>query len=228
MSRAPCTMPLPPYRESAPRTRPRQSDLLSFNEIPSSQREILNIPRIFGKKKSRIFLKQDFNRELFETYAPLSRILHIATHFINNVHYPQYSALLFSSYKDFGPFYYAHEVFNLELGNELVVLSACESSEKHLLGLQGLRGMTASFRHAGVRSMIVSMWPVDEHSSQLTPLFYREYQNNAGKSSQAVISTALRTAKLKLMKQTASLKNGLKISFSHPFIWANYILYNFK
>jgi CHAT domain-containing protein/tetratricopeptide (TPR) repeat protein len=205
-----------------------QNNLPLFNEIPSSQKEVRNIPLIFGKKKSRIFLKEDFNREMFETYAPLSEILHIATHFINNFQYPQYSALLFSPDKDFGPFYYAHEVFKLDLGNELVVLSACESSEKHLLGLQGLRGMTASFRHAGVGSMIVSMWPVDEHSSRLTSWFYREYKNAVGKSGRAVIPAALRTAKLKLMKQTVSLNNGLRISFAHPFIWANYILYTFK
>jgi|GEM_PF-1163345 len=199
-----------------------------FAEIPSSQKEISNIPLIFGKQKSRIFLKENFNRQMFEAYAPLSEILHIATHFINNVHYPQYSALLFSPGNNFSPLYSAYEIFNLELGNELVVLSACESSEKHLLGMQGLRGMTASFRHAGVGSMIVGMWPVDEHSSRLTPLFYREYKKNAGKSGKAATSAALRTAKLKLMKQTVSLNNGIKISFSHPFIWANYILYNFR
>jgi CHAT domain-containing protein len=215
------------FLEKSPPGRRRQSDFL-FSEIPSSQKELSNIPLIFGKQKSRIFLKENFNREMFETYAPLSEILHIATHFINNVHYPQYSALLFSPYKNFSAFYYAYEVFKLELGNELVVLSACESSEKHLLGMQGLRGMTASFRHAGVGSMIVSMWPVDEHSSRLTPLFYRQYKDNGGKLGKAAISMALRTAKLKLMKQTVSLKNGLRISFSHPFIWANYILYNFK
>jgi CHAT domain-containing protein/tetratricopeptide (TPR) repeat protein len=212
------------FSKSAPPGRRRQL----FNDIPSSQKEIANIPLIFGKQKSRIFLKENFNREMFETYAPLSEILHIATHFINNVHYPQYSALLFSPDKNFGPFYYAHEVFKLELGNELVVLSACESSEKHLLGMQGLRGMTASFRHAGVGSMLVSMWPVDEHSSRLTPLFYREYKNTNGEPGKAAITAALRTAKLKLMKLTVSLKNGVRISFSHPFIWANYILYNFK
>jgi CHAT domain-containing protein len=213
-------------RRGAPGRR-RQGDFL-FAEIPSSQKEISNISLIFGEKKTRIFLKENFNRQMFETYAPLSEILHIATHFINNVHYPQYSALLFSPDNNFSPFYHAYEVFNLELGNELVVLSACESSEKHLLGMQGLRGMTASFRHAGVGSMIVSMWPVDEHSSRLTPLFYREYKKTKSEAGKAAISDALRTAKLKLMMQTVSLKNGVSISFSHPFIWANYILYNFK
>ena len=55
-----------------------------------------------------------------------------------------------------------------------------------------------------------------------------EYKNTNGQPGKAAISDALRTAKLKLMMQTVSLKNGLRISFSHPFIWANYILYNFK
>ncbi len=200
-------------------------DTVLFAGIPSSEKELLSIPLIFGKKQSRVFLKGDFNKTSFETYAPGSRLVHLATHFINNIDYPRYSAFLFSPGKQDIPFYYAHEIFRLKLDAELVVLSACESSEKHLLGFQGLRGMTAAFRHAGVRSMIVSMWPVDERSSQLTPLFYNEYRRQ---TSRQQISPTLRQAKLKLIKQTAVLENGLKISFSHPFIWANYILYHFR
>jgi CHAT domain-containing protein len=204
-----------------------RNDVL-FREIPSSERELSSIPVIFGKKQSRVFLREDFNKKTFETYAPESRIVHLATHFINNIYYPQYSALLFSRGQEGQakvPFYYAHEIFKLNLDTELVVLSACESSEKHLLGFQGMRGMTAAFRHAGVQSMIVGMWPVDDHSCRLTPLFYREYKQ---KTDSLQLSPALREAKLKLMKQTAALENGLKISFSHPFIWANYILYHFN
>jgi len=195
-----------------------------FKEIPSSRKEIHNIEAIFDKKKTRVFLSERFNKKNFETYAPRSRILHIATHFINNIHYPRYSALLFSSLKKDATFdyFYAHEIFKLKINADLVVLSACESSEKNLLGLQGLRGMTASFRNAGVRSMIVSMWPVDEHSSQLIPLFYQQYRE--GKKN----ASALRAAKLQLMKKTSRFENGIKISFAHPFLWANYILYNFN
>ena len=202
----------------------RLSSML-FAELPSSQRETAAVPLIFAGQKSRVFLGKEFNRSNFETYAPQCRILHLATHFINNIHYPQYSALLFSAVDHSSPFYYAHEIFKLHLGNELVVLSACESSEKKLLGLQGLRGMSAAFRHSGARSLMVSMWPVDEHSSELIPLFYREYQKN---KNNALIPAALRVAKLKLMKKTVSLEKGLKISYSHPFLWANYILYRFR
>jgi len=195
-----------------------------FKELPASEKEIASIAAIFGKRESRIFSGARFNRKNFEIYAPRARVVHIATHFINNILYPRYSALLFSPLdKDAAvDYFYAFEVFSMRLNTPLVVLSACESSEKNLLGMQGLRGMTASFKEAGARSMMVSMWPVDERSCQLVPFFYRFYRE--GKKN----AVALRAAKLELMEKTARLENGLKISFSHPFLWANYILYNFN
>jgi CHAT domain-containing protein len=184
------------------------------------------IASIFGKSKNkaRVFVRKEFNRENFERYALRSAIVHIATHFINNIPYPLYSALLFSSSGKDRPFYYAYEVFRLKLNAELVVLSACESSESHLLGLQGLRGMTAAFMSSGAQSMMVSMWPVDERNSAVVPLFYTEYLEGGQRN----VSNALRAAKLSLMKQSVVLWDGLKISYGHPFIWDNYILYRFS
>ncbi|MCP5105862.1 MAG: CHAT domain-containing protein [bacterium] len=194
-----------------------------FKELPASEKEVREIEAIFGKRERRVFLGGGFNKKNFEIFAPRSRVIHIATHFINNIRYPRYSALLFSPLTLKAPFDYchAHEVFRMKLNAELVVLSACESSEKHLQGMQGLRGMTASFMNAGARSMIVGMWPVDEHSCQVVPFFYRHYRQGKG------IAPALREAKLQLMKNAVRLDKGLEISFAHPFLWANYILYNF-
>lgn len=206
-----------------------------FQPLPASRKEVKQIQAIFGNRAARIFLGKRFTRKRFEYFARHTRILHIATHFINNLEFPQYSALLFSANGKGSPLYYAHDIFKLKLNSELVVLSSCESSEKNLLGLQGLRGMTASFRHAGVRSMMVSMWPVDEHSSELTPLFYQEYvsflsreQEETGNSRLVSSALALQAAKQQLMNQTAEYGDGVKISFAHPFIWANYILYTFN
>jgi CHAT domain-containing protein len=195
-----------------------------FETLPSSRKEILNIRKIFGETDSQIFLRERFNRTNFEIYAPLSRVIHIATHFINNLHFPRYSALVFSSLDSQKPFsyFFAHELLKLKLNSDLVVLSACESSEKNLLGMQSLKGMTASFKNAGARSMIVSMWPVDEISSEIIPIFYQQYQS--GEES----ATALQVAKLKLMKMTTTCENGQTMLFCHPFLWANYILINFS
>ncbi|MCP5046545.1 MAG: CHAT domain-containing protein, partial [bacterium] len=199
-----------------------------FRPLPSSKKEILSIQTIFGESGSRVFLGPRFTQRHFETHAPRAEILHIATHFVNNLKHPQYSALLFSGRRQGFPLYYAHDIFKLKLNSRLVVLSACESSEKNLLGMQGLRGMTAAFRHAGARAMMVSMWPVDQQSSQLIPLFYKEYASKQPQKPPITTSRSLRAAKLKLMEKTDTLETGFKISFAHPFLWANYILYNFS
>lgn len=194
-----------------------------FRELPSARREVAIIQNLFGKTAGRGFTGAGFNRANFERYAPRARVVHIATHFINNLQYPRYSALLFSAESPAAPadYYHAHEIFNLRLDSDLVVLSACESAENHLQGFQAMRGMTASFRHAGARAMMVGMWPVDEHSSRLIPFFYRRYRDGETQAA------ALRAAKLKLMKQTGEFDNGVKIAYAHPFIWANYVLYGF-
>jgi len=196
-------------------------DLKIFNKIPSSKNEILDIKRIFVRKECKVFLDKEFNKRNFETYAPESKIVHIATHFVNNIDFPKYSALLFSSRDNNTPFYYIYEISKLKLNSELVVLSACESLEKDMLGLNGLNSISFSFKNSGVKSVIVSMWPVDEFSSRLVPLFYKNYKRVRK------FSLALREAKLKLMREKIKFRNNIKISLSHPFIWSNYILYNF-
>jgi len=146
-------------------------DLKIFNKIPSSKREILDIKKICVGKECKIFLDKKCNKRNFETYAPESKIVHIATHFVNNIDFPKYSALLFSSRDNNTPFYYIYEISKLKLNSELVVLSTCESLEKDMLGLNGLNSISFSFKNSGVKSVIVSMWPVDEFSSRLVPLF---------------------------------------------------------
>jgi CHAT domain-containing protein/tetratricopeptide (TPR) repeat protein len=199
----------------------RIRELLEFENIPSARDEILRIREIFGPQECKIFLDEDFNRDNFETFAPTAGIIHIASHFVHNPAYPNQSALLLAGRQARSPLYYAHEIFRLRLNAQLVVLSGCESSEKSLLGFQGLVGMIAAFRQAGARAMMVSLWPVDELSSRLIPLFYREYRQVDD------FALALRGAKLTLMTRTATLKDNTRVSFAHPFLWSNYILYQF-
>jgi len=198
-----------------------------FKPVPSIKKEIAAIIKVLGPTSTREFCEEEFTKKNIETYAPLSRIIHIATHFINNTSYPQYSALLLSSTKKTDTLLYAHEISHLKLTAELVVLSACESSESHLWGIQGLRGMGASFRKSGVESLVAGMWPVDEYSSRLMPIFYQIYCNEL-KLSKEKIPLALQKAKLKFMKEITGLGKELKMSFSHPFLWANFILYHFR
>jgi CHAT domain-containing protein len=82
-------------------------------------------------------------------------------------------------------------------------------------------GMTAAFQKAGVGNMIVSMWPVDALNSGITPIFYQKYQTGLN------LPQALQQAKLQLIDRVIPFNEKISLSYAHPFLWANYILYRF-
>ncbi len=190
-------------------------------DIPSSRLEILGLEKLFARLRRRIFLGADFNRDNFARFAPQAKLIHLATHFFADEADPSRSAFLFSSTKGRASLCDARQILKLRLRAELVILSACETSEKELMGFKLLRGMTAAIRQSGVRDLIASLWPVDEFSSQAIPLFYDEYLRHGGSAA------ALRNAKLALLDRAISFQDGVRLSLAHPFLWANYVLYHF-
>ena len=64
------------------------------------------------------------------------------------------------------------EIFNLNLQNvNLVVLSACKS----VLGevsRDGVYGLQRAFKKAGVKSIVMSLWAIDDSVTQLKTLWY--------------------------------------------------------
>lgn len=208
--------PLPPA-EPPPDARSTAAAVV----LTSTRQEVIELGKLFGGSRRRVFLGGDFNWENFSRFAPQARLLHLASHFFVDRGNPQRSAFLFSAGEGESAFCNAGRLHGLSMAAELVVLSACETSEKDLLGFKRLVGVTAAFRSAGVRSLIASLWPVDEFSSQMVTPFYREYL--ACRDGAA----ALRAAKLDLLGRTVSLRDGSRLSMAHPFLWANFVLYRF-
>jgi CHAT domain-containing protein/tetratricopeptide (TPR) repeat protein len=68
----------------------------------------------------------------------------------------------------------ALEVSNLNLSNaQLVVLSACETGLGELKGSEGVFGLQRSFKIAGVKNLIVSLWKLpDFQTTEFMKLFY--------------------------------------------------------
>jgi len=189
--------------------------------IPSTRLEVLSLEKIFSGSQRRIFLGADFTPGNFSRFAPQAKLIHLATHFFHDAADPSRSAFLFSASGKGRSLCDAREVLELRLQAELVTLSACESSEKKLLGFKLVSGMTAAIRQAGARNLIASLWPVDELSSQVVPLFYQEYLRGSGSAA------ALRSAKLALFNKTIAIRGGVRLSLAHPFLWANYVLFHF-
>ena len=103
-----------------------------------------------------------------------------------------------------------HEIFDLELTADLVVLSGCETALGKAVRGEGLLGMTRAFLYAGASAVSVSLWPVEDDSTALLMTdFYRELR--AG----ATVVEALRSAKL-----THSRRPGT----AYPYYWAPFVL----
>jgi CHAT domain-containing protein len=89
----------------------------------------------------------------------------------------------------------ASEIFDLKLRANLVVLSACDTGRGAING-DGVIGLSRSLIAAGVPSVLVSLWAVDDSSTRvLMSDFYRNRQVNPNKAQ------ALRQAMLNTMKQ---------------------------
>jgi CHAT domain-containing protein len=111
----------------------------------------------------------------------------------------------------------ASEVAMLDLkGVDLVVLSACETSLGATAGGEGMIGLQRAFQVAGARTVIASLWKVDDTATQkLMEQFYRNlWEHKMGKLE------ALESAQKWLMKQ----KRPDGGTYADPYYWAAFVL----
>ncbi len=105
------------------------------------------------------------------------RYLHFATHGLLNDVRPELSGLVLSLVdRDGGDrpgLLTAPDVFNLQLGADLVVLSGCRTALGKEIRGEGLIGLTRAFMYAGVPRVVASLWPVDDRTTaELMKTFY--------------------------------------------------------
>jgi CHAT domain-containing protein len=143
------------------------------------------------------------------------RYVHFATHGYVDTERPDLSAIVLSLIDENGNaqdgFLRAHEIYNLRLPAELVVLSACETGLGKEYRGEGLTGLTRGFMYAGAKRVTVSLWNVsDKATADLMARFYRGMLRE--KKSPAL---ALRTAQIELMRIP---------QWRSPFYWAPFVM----
>jgi WD40 repeat protein/CHAT domain-containing protein len=139
------------------------------------------------------------------------QIIHFATHGLLDPVNPELSGIVLSLYDQKGQsqdgFLRLHDIFNLNLPAELVVLSACETGLGENVKGEGLVGLTRGFMYAGSRRVVVSLWNVnDVATSEVMAKFYQKMLTEG----QNPVS-ALRAAQVEMWKSQ---------QWSSPYYWA--------
>jgi CHAT domain-containing protein len=130
-------------------------------------------------------------------------LLHFAVHGELSEQDPMSSALLLVPGQGEDGRLEVRELFALELGAQLVVLSACETGLGKLSRGDELVGLQRAFLYAGTPAVVTTLWKVDDRASYLLMRSFYEHLVAQGPAA------ALRTA-----------QRALLVTFPHPYAWA--------
>lgn len=143
------------------------------------------------------------------------RIVHFATHGVLNSSHPELSGLVLSLVDSHGQpqngFLRLHDIYNMKLPAELVVLSACQTGLGKEIRGEGLVGLTRGFMYAGAPRLVASLWKVDDAATaELMKRFYRGMLRKGLRPA-----AALREAQVQMWNQER---------WKSPYYWAAFAL----
>lgn len=182
-----------------------QKDSRGFANLKYSETEIKKISEYYPTLP---FTKDKANVKNFKKEAPSYEWIHLATHSDPNLNSEEGGALIFSEniHKNEPSILYANEIISLKIRANLVVLSACQSSIGQYTPTQGMNSIAQAFLNAGAKSVVTSLWQVDDRSTaQFMEIFYYYLSKGYTKNK------ALQFTKKKMMNKM-------------PYFWAPFIL----
>jgi CHAT domain-containing protein/tetratricopeptide (TPR) repeat protein len=143
-------------------------------------------------------------RRVIELPSDTLDVLHFATHAVARRDAPEQSALFLSEYAaDGAPLpsdrLTVDDISRSGLRADIVVLSGCATGDGRELRGEGVLGLTYGFLANGSRTVIASLWPVeDAQTARFMEEFYAAYRHS-GRAADA-----LRTAQLRVRGTAAS------------------------
>jgi CHAT domain-containing protein/Tfp pilus assembly protein PilF len=194
----------------------RDTGLSALARLRGSRREAEAIVHLAGETNTLLALDFAANRQM-ATSRELAdyRIVHFATHGLLNSQHPELSGLVLSLVdRDGRPangFLESAEIYNLKLGADMVVLSACQTALGKDVRGEGLVGLTRGFMYAGAPRVLATLWPVpDEATTELMKRFY-----------EGVLVRGMRPA---AALQAAQIAMRSDARWSSPYYWAGFVL----
>ncbi len=153
--------------------------------------------------QSLAYFGRQATRNVFRQEAAEAAFVHVATHAVFRNDNP-----MFSSFKVSDGWITALDLYSMNCHTNLMTLSGCKSGMSQLAGADELLGLMRGFLYAGARSLLLSLWDVNDRSTLVfMRAFYQSWLGGASKSK------ALQTA----MQQ-------VRAEEPHPYFWAPFML----
>jgi CHAT domain-containing protein/Tfp pilus assembly protein PilF len=210
---------------TASATQERSSPITAgnFPRLPGTRQEAEQIEQAAEDDGFAYLSILDFDATFNTIFNELSdyQIIHFATHGFLDDRQPENSGLVLSQFNAAGipqgdnGFLRMEDVFALEpiLNADLIVLSGCRTGLGTEIGGEGLLSLTQGFMYAGVNSIVVSLWSVnDEATAELMGEFYHQLLDR-----QRPPSEALRAAQIHLLENSDGV-------WRNPYYWAAFTL----
>jgi CHAT domain-containing protein len=185
-----------------------------LGDLPSSRLELTKSEQALGQQQTSVLLTgKDATVTRFES-EPLGtfKIIHFAVHGYSAPDFPERSGLILArdARSKANGILQVRDVASLPLDADLVTLSSCDTGTGKAEGEEGITGLVPAFLFAGARSVVGSLWPVDDSATEIEMTHF--YSHLAHEEDTAM---ALRDAKLDYMRLEGRRP---------PIFWAGFIL----
>ena len=201
----------PLYPESSLLNRLLRDSALA--RLPGTRREAEAIAALDGDIHVQLKLGRAATRDfVLEGGLASYPLLHIATHGLVDLDYPELSALLLADKTGAGPaFLRPADIARLNLNASLVVLSGCDTGQGRVFAGSGAFSLARPFLLAGANQVLASLWKIDDYrTAQFMTRFYQYLLTESKPPEQA----------LSLTQQWMRQQPGS----THPYYWAGFIL----
>jgi CHAT domain-containing protein len=183
--------------------------------LPEAERLVNELRRMYGPAKSEVYTGLGASEEVAKSQMPKFKIIQFATHGILDDANPLYSHLVLSQSsgdQNEDGLLEAWEMKDLDLGADMVILSACDTARGRFSSGEGVIGMTWAMFIAGASATVASQWSVESSSTtELMLEFHRQ------------LLARLRTSKAEALRQ-AELKVMRMPRYRHPSYWAGFVV----
>ncbi|HEV2418030.1 MAG TPA: CHAT domain-containing protein [Terriglobia bacterium] len=183
-------------------------------DLPSTQRELTDADAALGHPRQTVLLTgTEATAAGFEA-EPLAnfKIIHFAVHGLARPDFPERSALVLGRvpHSNKNGLLEVRDIARLSLDADLVTLSSCNTGTGKLEGEEGIAGLVPAFLFAGARSVVGSLWEVDDSS---TGIQMKQFYTHLAQGEDE--AAALRQAKLDYLRMMGDRA---------PIYWAGFVL----